>query len=360
MRVRVPGYYFAAVIITLAIVAIMCVATQTTPALGKYQKHQFLFLNLAIAVAALCEWGAVVLDGTGLAGTTFIPMLKFTEFSLAPALAVSFCAILEKPHCDRTRKAFYALLGNAALELALIPFGLVFSVDAAGVYRHGPLYGFYILAYSASMVFLLIETRRFTNEIQFRGRIMPWLVVLFLIGSLAIQSLLGDVRVIWLSIAIGGVMFYSFYCGVLMQVDALTGLLNRSSYEGVISTFDDEAIFLQFDVNDFKVINDTYGHEAGDAILRAVGRTLFDVYGNYGDCFRTGGDEFCVVVTDDLERVESLNREFRRRLAEQHAAGVALPSVSIGSARFVPGEESREEALRVADIRMYQEKRRNR
>ena len=301
-----------------------------------------------------------MLDGSGLAGATFIPMLKFVEFSLSPALAVGFSAILEKPHCDRIRKAFYVLVANAALELALIPFGLVFSVDVAGTYRHGPLYALYILAYSASMVFLLIETRRFTREIQFRGRIMPWLVVLFLIGSLGIQSLLGDVRVIWLSIAIGAAMFYSFYCGVLMQIDALTGLLNRSSYEGVISTFDDEAIFLQFDVNDFKMVNDTYGHEVGDAILRAVGRTMFDVYGNYGDCFRTGGDEFCVVVTDDLERVESFNREFRRRLAEQRTEGLTLPSVSIGSAHFVPGEASCEEALRMADIRMYREKRRSR
>lgn len=351
------SYYTVSVAITVATSFIMCTVTHETPVFVKRQKRQFTFLFLAIAVAALCEWGGVMLDGSGEMGRTFIPMFKFVEFSLSPTLGVAFASILSGPDCRRVKVASSLLIANAALELALVPFGLVFFVDASGGYHHGSLYAIYILAYIASMAYLLYETRRFTDDVQFRARRLPWLILGFLIVCLVIQ-MATDVRVIWLSIAIGGMLFHGFYNSVVMQIDALTSLLNRASYGGAMASLDEEALIVQIDVDRFKAVNDTYGHGAGDHVLRAVARTLYDVYSHYGDCFRTGGDEFCVLITRELDRVEALNFELRRRLATTESDGVPLPGVSIGCARYVPGAMSHEDAVRHADELMYEDKRR--
>lgn len=352
------GYYSAITIIAVAVAGIMCTVPLNATMLGRRQKLQFLALFQGIVVATLCEWGGVMLDGSGEAARVFTPMLKFVEFSLAPALAVSFATILDRPHSRRIKFAGYALLAHAALELALIPFGLVFSVDSRGFYHHGPLYAIYIIAYVLSMAFLLYETKCFTSDTQFKGRAFPWLVISFLLGGLVIQTAIDGVRVIWLSIAIAAAMFYCFYCVAAMQVDSLTGLLNRSSFGGMLSSLDEEACILQIDVDGFKLVNDTYGHGRGDAVLHAVARILYDVYSEYATCFRTGGDEFCVIVTEDLDRVDALNFEFRRRLAVTVEDGMSLPGVSIGCVRYVPGEMSREDAVNEADARMYEDKRR--
>lgn len=351
------SYYTVIVAVTVAISLIMCIVTRDTPVFVKHQKRQFLFLYLSIAVAALCEWGGVALDGAGETARTFIPMLKFMEFSLTPTLGVTFASILDGAECRRIKIASKLLVANAALELALAPLGMVFFIDARGCYQHGPLYALYMVAYMASMLFLLIETRRYADEIQFRGRRLPWLFLAFLIVSLIVQSV-AEVRVIWLSIAVGSLFFYNFYSGVVMQIDPLTNLLNRSSYGGTVSMLDEEAIFLQIDVDRFKAINDTYGHAVGDRVLRQVGRMMYEVYGPYGDCFRTGGDEFCVVLTHELDRAEALNAEFRRRLTVSRVDDLPLPSVSIGCAHYVPGAMSREDAVHEADERMYEDKRR--
>ena len=357
LRRHMFSYYTVIVAVSVAISLIMCAVTRDTPVFDKRQKRQFLFLYLSVGIASLCEWGGVALDGAGETARSCIPMLKLVEFSLTPTLGVTFASILEGPDCRRIKIAMRLLLANAALELALVPFGLVFYIDANGFYRHGPLYAIYMVAYSASMLFLLVETRRYADEIQFRGRRLPWLFLAFLIVSLVAQSV-ADVRVIWLSIAVGSLFFYNFYSSVVMQIDPLTNLLNRSSYGGTVSMLDEEALFLQIDVDCFKAINDTYGHAAGDRVLRQVGRTMFEVYGRYGDCFRTGGDEFCVVLTDELDRAEALNAEFRRRLSGQRVDDLPLPGVSIGGARYVPGAMSREDAVHEADERMYEDKRR--
>ena len=90
--------------------------------------------------------------------------------------------------------------------------------------------------------------------------------------------------------------------------DSLTGLYNRTHLEVVKTTYEMQEKFsiIFVDVNNLKKMNDEFGHEAGDALLRNATRRL-NFWINYGDVYRVGGDEFMVVVLNrDSSYVEKL------------------------------------------------------
>ena len=94
------------------------------------------------------------------------------------------------------------------------------------------------------------------------------------------------------------------YLESLSVTDEMTGLLNRRGFELELSRAlararrqDETGLLLMCDLNHFKAINDTYGHPAGDAILRAVGKVLKRNTRESDYVARVGGDEFAVIMT---------------------------------------------------------------
>lgn len=88
-------------------------------------------------------------------------------------------------------------------------------------------------------------------------------------------------------------------------VDVLTGVRNRYSlrrdYDQIVMG-GQELLVLMLDVDDFKGVNDTHGHEAGDELLERLGTTLTELYGKE-HAYRYGGDEFLVITPVDRERL---------------------------------------------------------
>lgn len=158
--------------------------------------------------------------------------------------------------------------------------------------------------------------------------------------------------------------------GRLARTDPLTGLRNRRAFledlRAEIARCDRsrEPICVAYlDVDGFKALNDTMGHEAGDALLRRVAAAL-QATARAGDVpARLAGDEFAlllhaVTAADARSIAERLDTSLRRTCAE-HApsAGRAL-GVSIGVAHFGALSVAEEEVLRRADAAMYEAKRR--
>ncbi|MDP2055645.1 MAG: GGDEF domain-containing protein, partial [Acidobacteriota bacterium] len=115
------------------------------------------------------------------------------------------------------------------------------------------------------------------------------------------------------------------------------------------------------DLDRLKEINDTYGHEAGDRALRAVGAALRATVRESDLCARFAGDEFMVVLWDcspehEARRVAELQDAVRDYLFEPRPGVRAELSISAGCARFPEDGRSVEELLAVADERMYRDK----
>jgi diguanylate cyclase (GGDEF)-like protein len=140
--------------------------------------------------------------------------------------------------------------------------------------------------------------------------------------------------------------------------DVLTGLGNRRKLfadmqRRVDALEGSQVVSLgMFDLDGFKNYNDTFGHPAGDALLARLGHRLAKAVRSQGSAYRIGGDEF-VVITDDADG-ESLLAAAKRALSEE-GDGFVIGS-SVGSTRILPGI-TLEQALHVADQRLYVDKR---
>lgn len=104
----------------------------------------------------------------------------------------------------------------------------------------------------------------------------------------------------------------------LVDRDSLTGLANRRALpEALRECGGSGATLLFFDLNDFKEINDSYGHSIGDECLRRFASALRATFGEDGRLFRYGGDEFVVIATGDAGR---LVNELRERLEQERVS----------------------------------------
>jgi diguanylate cyclase (GGDEF)-like protein len=137
------------------------------------------------------------------------------------------------------------------------------------------------------------------------------------------------------------------------RTDQLTGLPNR---RGLLEEFErrlgsDRGFTLALaDLNGFKRYNDTFGHPAGDALLRRLGLKLREACDAHGMAARLGGDEFCVLLADDMP-IDEVRALLSEALTE-HGDGFEIGAAS--GVATVPGEAGdASSALRLADARMY-------
>jgi len=132
-------------------------------------------------------------------------------------------------------------------------------------------------------------------------------------------------------------------------VDPLTGAYNRGIL--VETAFNEKDCFVYLDLNSFKQINDTYGHEVGDKILILLVNTIRAKIKQNDIVVRMGGDEFLVIVRDcDPVSVKKL---FDEALAEFQNSHELKPTFSYGIKRF---EGSYQQTLRAVDTEMYRMK----
>lgn len=99
-----------------------------------------------------------------------------------------------------------------------------------------------------------------------------------------------------------------------INTDTLTGCYSRAAMEGLIDAADKtvkQAVTLIYlDLNKFKYVNDTYGHDVGDKVLKVYSKSLRKIFGKIGFVGRMGGDEFMVILT-------GINKEVAKKLCKK-------------------------------------------
>ena len=149
------------------------------------------------------------------------------------------------------------------------------------------------------------------------------------------------------------------------DIDNLTGLKNKGALTREINDYladetTDKGIMLLLDVDKFKSINDTFGHNVGDDVIQQIGAFLKDKFIDHGIAGRFGGDEFIVFIKgiDDPETAYRVAIEIIKGVSE----AVVLPdpkrkvSASVGCAVYTGSEKNYSELLKIADIALYRSK----
>lgn len=146
------------------------------------------------------------------------------------------------------------------------------------------------------------------------------------------------------------------------ETDALTNLLNRGSYDKALKHHGDDIALAIFDVDLFKSVNDTYGHNVGDAVLRKVGAAIDYHFRATDYVCRIGGDEFAVIMTEvDPSKRGIIDTKLKLITEDLRDTSDGLPEITLSvgiafSAETTPGEN----IYHAADKALYEAKHRGR
>ncbi|MBU1365675.1 MAG: diguanylate cyclase [Gammaproteobacteria bacterium] len=149
--------------------------------------------------------------------------------------------------------------------------------------------------------------------------------------------------------------------------DPMTGLNNRRFLEEYVETLVSSvqrkrthAAILMLDLDYFKMVNDTYGHDAGDAVLKALSSLLKQSVRASDLVIRYGGEEFLIILIDSLgEAADNVAEKIRLAVEalKVQIAGITLQkTISIGIADFPTDSETFWQAVKFADVALYQAK----
>ena len=148
-------------------------------------------------------------------------------------------------------------------------------------------------------------------------------------------------------------VFYKFKkVKITANIDMLTRVLNRRGCEEILSELKNYSLLL-IDIDHFKNINDTYGHDVGDKILETLGEVLKKSVRAGDIVCRWGGEEFLVILPDtSIKEAVKIAEKIRKKVKENSFDNVKI-TVSIGIAAF---EGDFEKAFKKADENLYKAK----
>ena len=346
--------YTAVILLTIIFLGITVVDVETNQLITKDTKIKSELTCLLIGVASLAEWTGVVTNGAAASFILLHKITKLVEFCAAPAIGVG--AAIAYGDAKKPKMAIALVCVHAIFECIAACFGLVFYVDAQNVYHREILYMVYVVAFLLSLIYCIVSILHNGKEYQMGMDSVLVLTLCMLVIGIGIQFVYSNIRIDYLCIAMGNIMFSTRYYKMMLQVDAVTRLLNRRCYDVNITDMGPRAVIVFFDVDKFKQVNDTYGHLVGDICLKNVALKLRNVYGKYGLCYRIGGDEFCVILNDGIEKLEELNEEFASAIQTLQNEDKRMPDVSIGYAYYDAASSHIQNVIEEADAMLYKNK----
>lgn len=153
-----------------------------------------------------------------------------------------------------------------------------------------------------------------------------------------------------------------FYNDLIMKFvefslqDELTGLNNRRFLETILTRYSKSKTsigFIFIDVDDFKFINDNYGHEKGDYVLSEIGKIIRSSIRDVDFGFRYGGDEFLVLVFGiSKEILERISKRIFQKISSIKVSDINAKT-SIGVSLYPEEADNLNSALKLADERLY-------
>ena len=274
-------------------------------------RHFLALVYLTILVLVL-EILSVLLNNSNY----FVAHKLINSIGFTLALLVPICSALyvyrrtKKYQKLNYTKLFWLSLPfviNSVIALGSYHYTWIFGITNGNSYLRGPLWFVSPLSSCFYYVILLlllynVRTERNREELLILSllAIIPSLLSIFQIFYFIYLT-------IWNSVAIAVVINYIYIIHSQIKLDPLTGLGNRIAYNEYLSALHRKnkivLAVLNVDLDDFKSINDVFGHHEGDKVLRLFARHLEAVFAGKGIAIRLGGDEFVVLINENKREV---------------------------------------------------------
>lgn len=234
-------------------------------------------------------------------------IIKEAEMIISPTLAFFVFdvfydrkALRHDKIMQKLRKIMQVTIVANIILQSLAVFGLdVFYIDENINYHRGPLVFVYVFLLLIGVVALECGMFIFSSKSQSTMKITLMSFTTLLITSIILRAFFYDNNYDFLCLAASAPFLLIYYSHVTLRVDPTTGLLNRQVYSNLIKKINYTTIVIIIDANNFKQINDGFGHPCGDQTLQRIATLIHEAYGQYAYCFRIGGDEFCVILKPD-------------------------------------------------------------
>ena len=290
--------------------------------------------------------------------------------ALIPLFYRYICTQISGLNASLKRNLYLVLLSLTLLCAATVVStaftGQIFYFDSARVYHRGPLLFIPMSIQFIMMLIIegfLISQRQKVEANYFRS------LMLFLLAPLigwALQLFIFGLPFSLLGITLAALILFTNIQNRNMDKDYLTGAFTRQILDSYmqhqidVSTSQRTISAILLDIDDFKSINDRFGHFEGDIALRNAVRVLRDSVGCSDLVARYGGDEFCIILeSDDIRTVEDtihrinsnlsdFNRSENKPYKLSFSLGYDVYHLSIGS--------TAESFFRVIDQKMYEQK----
>lgn len=347
--------YASIVVIELMLLATSIVNVFTNRLVSRKLKWEAIASFFLVASAVLAEAVGMLLNGRPSVLYRLHQISRLAEFCCAPFIGVMLGIAFgwtRKPLLPLTIAGIHGLF-----QLVCFPLKLVFSVDKFNVFHRELLYPVYAAVFLLSMTYGFVAIFR-SNRRYHSGNdsVLMMTLATILVGIIIQTASKDSIRVFYLTIAVSGQLLASRSYQLSMQLDGVTELLNRQCYKNCLSNLHSDCVIIFFDINKFKEVNDTYGHSIGDLCLKRVAEAIQEVYQFHGDCYRVGGDEFCVILRKRLELLDKLNTTFQELIEQKHREDPRIPYVALGFAFFRFGISHIQAVVEEADAMMYQNK----
>ncbi len=349
-------YYCAVIYLTIVAMAIMIAIVGGSNYLSKDIKFGYVFTFSAIIVVAISEFLGVYLDGHSENTRTLHYIVKFIEFSVAPFIPLVFANMIFKIRKKERIFIQSILIAHVIFEFVSIFYKFVFYIDEQNIYHHADYYWIYLAVCLIVICYLFVVGYFFSKRYQNQNGYILLLILIFIASGIVVQTIKPNIRIDWITIAMASTFMYIYHNGLMQYVDGLTQLLNQKTFLTYTANLKNTATVIVFDIDDFKSINDAYGHQFGDKCLVEAAKIIKECYRKYGTCYRIGGDEFAVIL-ESSDKIEELNIMFMVNI-EMYRIKVddRFPTISIGHSMFNPEYDIITDVIEKADKNMYNAK----
>ena len=240
-----------------------------------------------------------------------------------------------------------------------------FTVDENNIYQRTDLFIIpYAVTYSylAIGVILIYSYRKKVHKYLFLPVIL--FMIPIMIGSL-LQFFFYGYSLVWLGVSIGLIYLYINVQNEASYVDVLSGLYNRQYLGNLLLMYSKKKdtvgvpAGIMLDIDNFKSINNTFGHIVGDDAISTVGKLLHTAVGDKGVICRCGGDEFIILmnISSQNEIVDMVNNiRTHTKLFNESQKKPYNINFSIGYCIYHSENESIDDFLKKIDAAMYEDK----